>query len=246
MLSGLELVIAVLIVFLGAIVMGTVSFGMGLVVAPVLLLFVEPQSAVVIVNAVIGLVLVLVLLQTFRHLNLRLMLPMTLGGLIAVPIGVLVLSSANPTTLRITIGLVILFLGVLNLFQVQLPLVQHRLTGAVVGFLTSLAVTTLSIGGPLAALYVVAQKWPPQEIRAALAFFFLVSYAAAFFLYARSGLVHRETLANIGVLVPSLVAGVGLAALLVRRMNPRVFRYAVTGVIITGSVVLLSQEIIGR
>ena len=246
MLSGLELVVAVLVVFVGAVVMGMVSFGMGLVVAPVLLLFVEPQATVVIVNAVIAILLSLVLVQTFRHLKLRSIWPMALGGLCAVPIGVLVLSVADPAALRITIGLVILVLGILNIFHIQLPLVRYRWAGAAFGFLTSLAVTTLGIGGPLAALYVVAQRWSPQEIRASLAFFFLLSYVVAFGLYAKSGLVHRETLANIAILIPSLVFGFGLATLLVRRMDQKVFRYAVTGVIITGSLVLLSKEIVGR
>jgi len=50
LLSGLELIIVMVAVFVGATVMGTVSFGMGLVVAPVLLLFLAPQSAVVVVN----------------------------------------------------------------------------------------------------------------------------------------------------------------------------------------------------
>ncbi|MDP6226618.1 MAG: hypothetical protein QF714_02765, partial [Dehalococcoidia bacterium] len=82
MLSGLELLIALAIVTLGALVMGTVSFGLGLVVAPVLLLFVAPQSVVVIVNTLIGILLVAVLIQTRRHLDLKVVWRMTLGGLV--------------------------------------------------------------------------------------------------------------------------------------------------------------------
>ena len=54
MLTGMELAIVLFIVFVGATVMGTLGFGCGLVVAPVLLLFVEPQEGVVIVNGLIG------------------------------------------------------------------------------------------------------------------------------------------------------------------------------------------------
>ena len=245
MLSGLELIIAALIVFAGATVMGTLGFGFGLVVAPVFLLILEPQETVVTVNGIITVLLILIMAQSYRHLRLRLLWPMAAGGLAAAPIGVLALSTADPTTLRITIALVIMALAVVNLTNIQLPLVQNRLIGAVVGFLTSLAVTALSIGGPLAALYVVAQRWPHQEIRVSLAFFFIVAYLAAFGLYARSGLVQRETMANVGMMIPSVVAGFGLATLLVRRINQRVFRYAVTAVIIGGSAVLLGQEFAG-
>lgn len=243
MLTGLELLIALLAVLAGATIMGTVSFGMGLVVAPVLLLFLEPKAAIVTVNAIIPILLTFVLLTTWRHLQFSLLKGMAVGGIVAVPLGVLVLGSANPTVLRLTIGAAILCLGIMNLLNIQLPLARRPGSGLLVGFLTSLSITTLSIGGPLAAAYIVAQNWEREEMRAALAFYFLCSYIVAFALYAATGLVDRDTLVNIALLVPSLVAGFGIGALLARRMNTAVFRYVAIGVIITGSVVLLGQEI---
>ena len=156
MLSGLELLLALAAVAVGATIMGTVSFGMGLVVAPVLLLFLAPQDAIVTVNAIIPILLAFVLLSTRRHLQWRQLRGMALGGVLAVPLGALLLSAANPTILRIIIGLAILGLGVLNLLNLQLPMARRPGAGLLVGFLTALSITTLSIGGPLAAAYVVA------------------------------------------------------------------------------------------
>ena len=243
MLSGIELVIGLVAVFVGATVMGTVSFGMGLVVAPVLLLFLEPQSAVVTVNVIIGLVCACVLFQTRRNLDLRRVGPMALGGLIAVPFGVLALSVANPTLLRVTIAAVILVLGVFHLFDIPIPMTGRRYSGPVFGFFCSLSITTLSIGGPLAAIYVMAQQWSSDTMRASLSFFFLTTYLLAFGLYVWAGLVTVETLANIGLLAPGLLAGFGVATLIVKRINERVFRYAAIGVILTGSTVLLVREV---
>ena len=243
MLSGPELVIVLVAVVVGATIMGTVSFGMGLVVAPVLLLFLAPKPAIVTVNAIIPILLSLVLLTTWRHLEFRRLRGMALGGILAVPLGVLVLASANPAVLRIIIGLAILGLGLLNLLNIQLPLARRRGSGLLTGFLTSLSITTLSIGGPLAASYVMAQHWRREQMRAALAFYFLCTYIVAFALYSLTGLVDRDTLLNIAMLIPAIVVGFGLGALLVRRMNEGVFRYAAIGVIITGSLVLLGQEV---
>ncbi len=243
MLTGLELLIALLAVAVGATIMGTVSFGMGLVVAPVLLLFLEPKAAIVTVNAVIPILLVFVLLSTRSHLQFRLLKGMAAGGILAVPLGVLVLGSANPTALRIIIGAAILCLGVLNLLNIQLPMAKRPGSGLLVGFLTSLSITTLSIGGPLAAAYIMAQNWEREQMRAALAFYFLCSYLVAFALYSATGLVDRDTLLNIAFLVPSLAFGFGAGAFLARRMATAVFRYVAIGVIITGSVVLLGQEV---
>lgn len=244
MLSGLELLIALVAVFVGATIMGTVSFGMALVVAPVLLLFLAPQSVVVIANGIIVVLLAMVLWRVRQHLDVRPVAGMALGGLAAVPLGVLALRAADPTLLRITIGAVILLLGLLILFNVQIPLARHRLAGPLFGFLASLSITSLSIGGPLAAIYVMAQQWPPPVMRAALAFFFLSTYILAFALYAVVGLVDRDTLANVGLLVPGLLAGFGLASVIVSRINEKMFRYAALAVIITGSVVLLGRELL--
>jgi len=51
-------------------------------------------------------------------------------------------------------------------------------------------------------------------------------------------------LTNIGLLVPGLIAGFGLAMFLVRRMNEKGFRYAAILVIITGSLLLLGREVV--
>ena len=244
MLDGWELVIALVAVFLGATIMGTVSFGFALVVAPLLLMFLDPpQSVVVIANILIVILLVIVLFRVRQHLSFRPVLGMAVGGLAAVPLGVWALNLADPAVLRMAIGGVILVLGILILFKVQIPLARHRLGGPIFGFLASLSITSLSIGGPLAAIYVMAQGWPPPVMRASLAFFFLSNYVLAFVLYSVVGLVDLDTLANAGLLVPGLLAGLGLANLIVNRINEGLFRYAAIAVIIAGSLMLLGREV---
>lgn len=246
MLAGIELVIALLAVFVAATVMGTVGFGFGLVAAPVILLFLEPQSGVIVVNGVITILTASVVVRTRQHLELKPVWLMCAGGAAAVPIGVFVLANADAGALRIAIGVIILVLGFITLFNIQLPMVKSAATGGVVGFLTSLSITTLSIGGPLVAIYAVAQQWPPQKIRTTLAFYFVLSYVIGFVFYAWAGLLNRETLVNIGILIPAMVAGLALASVLARRINQRIFRYAVAAVVISGSVLLLSRELLLR
>jgi uncharacterized membrane protein YfcA len=79
-------------------------------------------------------------------------------------------------------------------------------------------------------------------MRASLAFYFLLADVLAFALYLAVGLVDLDTLANIGLLIPGLLAGFALANLIVPRINESVFRYVAVAVIITGSLVLLVRE----
>ena len=244
MLSGLELIIALVAVFIGSTVMGTVSFGLALVVAPVLILFLDPQSVVIIANFLIVILLVFVFIKVRSHLKLKEIRGLIIGGLCAVPIGVLALNITDPAVLRISIGLLILALGGLLLSNAEIGIARSKHSGIIFGFLASLCITSLSIGGPLAAAYVIAQKQSSNTMRASLSFFFLVTYVFAFFFYFITGLVTTDSLVNTGLLTPALIAGFLVANLIVNKVNETAFRYVAIGLIISGGLVLLVREII--
>ena len=71
MVTGLELFFSILIVAAAAAVMGTVGFGFVLVAAPVVLIYLEPQQVVVVLNSLTAILMVMVLLRTWRHLEIR-------------------------------------------------------------------------------------------------------------------------------------------------------------------------------
>ena len=244
MLSGPDLFIVLAAIVVGATIMGVLGFGFALVATPVILLFVEPKSAVVTVNGVTTITALLVLLQTRRHLKLRLVGGMSLGGLLAVPLGVLALDSAGSTVLRITVAVIIIVLAILLVSNVRLPFGRNQFSGPVIGFLAALSVTTLTVGGPLVALYALSRQWLPQTVRASLAFYFVIFQSAALVSYAIAGLISRDAVANIGLLLPGLLAGFGIATLLAGRMNPQLFRYAATAVIIIAGLMLLGREVL--
>ena len=243
MLAGWELVIGLGIIFLGSIVLGTISFGIGMVAMPVLLLFLAPQDAVVIINAMIVLTTGLTVIQTWRHLRLKESWPFVAAGLPPVPIGVMLLNSANPVALRIAIVGLILALGVMSLFQIRLPGARRRLASPVCGFITSLLVTTLGIGGPLGGLYAIEQDWSRDTIRATLALYFFLAAGLAMGLFVAIGLVRTDTAQNIGVLAVAVALGSAVAAVVSRRLSLRVFRYTVSAVTIIGSASLLIREL---
>ena len=243
MLTGLELVFALLIVSAGAVALGTVGFGLGMVATPVLLLFLDVKSVVVVVNILIAALVVIVLTQTWRHLNFRLCGGLVLGGLAATPVGVAALNAADAGTLKLVIAGAVIVLGLFSLTGLQLPLANHRLSGPVFGFVTCLAIPSISIGGPLAGLYAITQRWPPQTVRASLALLFIATSTAAVAQYAAAGLLDRTDLANVGLLVPGLVAGFAIASMVVNRLNERAFRYVAVGITLMGGAVLLTREL---
>ena len=245
MLSGVELAIAIVAVTVGGVVLGAVSFGLGMVASPVLLILLGAKPTVVIINTFIVVQLSLVLSRTWRHLDLPLTKGLILGGMAAAPLGVFVLNIADPAMLRILIGVVIVVLGLLNLRELRFPIATFPGSGSLYGFVTCLAVTAISIGGPLGGVYAVAQRWPTQTVRASLAAMFTISSLLAVALYAITGLYTRETLINMGMLLPGLLVGFGIASLLVGRLNQQAFRYVVIVLVVLGGGMLLAREILG-
>ena len=242
MLMGWELALGLAAMFFGAVVLGTISFGLGTVAMPFLLLVLMPRDAVVIVTAMIILTTGLTVAQTWRHLRLRETWPFVVAGLPPVPIAVLALHEFNPTALRVVIAVVVLAAGVMSLFSIRLPGARKRWMAPLVGGSTTFMVTTFAVGAPLAALYAIEQDWSRDTIRATLALYFLLAAILGMILFAVSGLVNAGVVQNIGLLAIAVLAGSGVAAVIASRISLRIFRYVVVAVTVAGSVSLLVRE----
>ena len=241
---GWELVIILAALLLGSFVFSAVGFGMALAMAPILLLILAPRQVVVLSNAMIVVATVLILFQTWRAFRWRQSWLFIVSGLPPVPLGVLLLSVAAPTALRISIVSLILAIAVLTLFDVRLPAARTRWGAVSFGFTTTLLTTTLSIGGPVAAIYAIEQDWPRETMRATLAVYFLLAGVLGLVLYFLAGLIPQQVEYEMLAGVPVVVIGSTLGGWLARRMSLRIFRYAVLLVIISGSSSLLIRELL--
>ncbi len=244
-LTGLvELIGALLVISTAALVFGTVGFGMGVVGTPPLLLFIEPKTSILLINTHTVLISLLVLLSTWRHLDLGKSKGLIAGGMVGTPLGVLLLNYSEPGALRIVIGGVIVLLGLMNLREVEFPFATFPGSGFVFGFVTCFGVTAITIGGVVAGIYAIAQKWPSQTVRASLAALFVITGITQVLLYAISGLYTTATAVLVGLTVPGVFVGFGIAGLLLGRLNERVFRYVVVVVVIAGGTLLIVRELL--
>lgn len=237
-----EMAVTAVTMLVGSTVFSTMGFGIGMTTTPFLLLILEPQTVVVMVNTVTILLLVLIIRQTRTVLPFREMAGISAAGLLAVPVGVFVLSSATSTTLRISITALILALAALTLFNRRIRLPSPGLVGLSLGFVVSLLLTSLGIGGPLMVLFLLTREWTRDAIRGGLALYFLVVEGAAVVGYGVAGLFTAERVILILIVVAPVLAGFGIAALVVRRMNERLFRHAIVGFIMVTSVMVLARE----
>ena len=160
------------------------------------------------------------------------------------PVGVFVLSSAHASVLRISISALILVLAIVVIFNVRGPLPRSNLMGLLVGFVAAILLTSLGIGGPLVALYLVMREWPRHAIRASTAFYFLLIEGSAVIGYGVAGMFTAERLTLILIVALPCLLGFGLATVLVGMMNERAFRQAVVIVVIVTSAMVFTREVI--
>ena len=242
MLGPLQLTVTAAALFVGSTVLSTIGFGIGMASVPVLLLVLEPQSAVVVMNTVALGLEASVVLESRANLPLREIAPIALAGLLGVPVGVFILSSVDAGALRITISAVIIALALVTALDLRFTIPRPRLAGLAAGFLAALALSAFGVGGPLVALYLLALRWPPLATRASMAFYLLTIDVVSVVGYGVTGLYTLERLALILVAVVPVLVGLRLGLSLVGRMNEAVFRHAVIVVTIVTSVMVAARE----
>jgi uncharacterized membrane protein YfcA len=245
LLSAPELAAALGIVLLGSIVMGLAGFGMGMVIAPVLLLFMEPQAVVITVVGLSIPTLGLVRLQSREDVEGRTVIPLTVGGLAALPPAVLVLNSTSPGALRITIAVIILCLAVISILDIRKPLPRNLAMGSVFGFAGSMLTMSLGVGMPIVALFLTNQGLTARAVRASMAAYYLVVATVTFIVYGIIGLLPAERLLLLAEMVPVVLVGFVVASKLVDHTNDRVLRRIVLVVIVASSAALLGRELAG-
>ena len=244
MIGPIEVLISALVLTVAGFTIGAIGFGFGLTTTPILLLFLDPQTVVVVVNAVSVLAFALVLIETRDHVQYRSLTPTAIAGAIGAPIGVYALSELDPSVLRVGISVLVLALTALVVVKTEWRVPRPKLTGPVLGFCVAAMVTGLAIGGPLLVLFFLGRGMERQGVRASMAYFFLVMYVTALGGYFMQGLFTADRLLLTAATVPAVAIGYWLSVRLTGRMNEKVFRQAVVAVIVVTSTLVLAREVL--
>ena len=234
---------AAAIMFVGSTILSTIGFGIGMTTIPVLLFVFDPQTVIVVVNAVSLALFVLIVYQNRGELQFRRVLPWSISGLTAVPIGVLVLRDADSSLLRIAITSVTILLTIVVASNARIPMPRGMATGLIVGFVVSVTLNALGIGGPIMALFIFAQRWTRNAARGALSLYFLFVETAGVIGYGAAGLLTWERIGLILIVIGPVLLGFWLATYIVSRMNDVVFRRATVAGILLMCGMVLAREV---
>ena len=244
MIGPIEIAVSALVLAVAGFTIGAIGFGFGLTTTPIMLLYLDPQTVVIVVNAVAVLAFGLVLIETRDHVPYRELTPTAIAGALGAPIGVYALSALDPSALRIGISVLVLAITALVVVKTEWRVPKPQFAGPVLGFCVAALVTGLAIGGPLLVLFFLGRGMERQGVRASMAFFFMVMYITALAGYFLQGLMTSDRLLLTVATAPAVAIGYWLAVRLTGRMNEKVFRQAVVVVIAVTSTLVLAREVI--
>lgn len=162
-LDGPTFAILFAVTFLGALVQGSIGFGLNLIIAPIFALY-RPESLPA-AGIIVGLPMTLgSALREFRSIDRPAVLRMTLGRLPGVAVGLWIVTRLAPQALATAIGGTVLFAVLLSAFSPRIPITP--VSQGLAGWLAGVMGTTSSIGGPpMALLY---QHEPGPVVRSTL------------------------------------------------------------------------------
>ena len=238
---SLELPIFLIATFTGALVAGLSGFAFGLVAASIWLYILPPLQTATLIIAFGLIVQGYAVWQLRRALDLRKLWPFGLGAALGVPVGVAVLTWANPAHVRIGVGA---FLVLYSLYALFRPAINPVKAGgaaadAGVGFLNGVVGGITGLAGILVTIWCGLRGWPKEAQRTV----FQPVAAATFLMSAlwigAKGAITAETIKLFLIGLPALLAGTWLGLRLFGRLNEAAFRKVVLVLLLASGAVLI-------
>lgn len=216
----------VVITFAAALVNGALGYGFSSITVPLALLFVSNRvlnPALVAIEVVLN-AYVLWVNRAAVPLVARRLAPVVSGLVPGVVVGTVVVSQVSPSWVKLATYVALLPVVLMQASGIRRPVRAERAAGGVFGLGIGTLYSVTTISGPPLAVALNNQGFSVQEFRAALGVVRLAESSLTGLAYLAAGLFTRDSLGLIPPIVPSVLAGVPIGALLIRHLHPETFR----------------------
>ncbi|MDH3349053.1 MAG: sulfite exporter TauE/SafE family protein [Desulfobulbaceae bacterium] len=214
-----ELLILTFIFFLAGFVQGVTGFGAGLLAMPLLAFYLDIKVAVPLctLNGLVITAFLSVMLK--NHIDFKKIMPLAIGCLPGVVVGVGLLKNVNENVLAALLGLLISGYAGYRLVGKIRPRPLHQAWAYLAGFGTGAISGAFSAGGPPTIIYTTLTGWSKDEIKATLSGFFFITGVTTVIGHVLSGLTTFLVLRSFSVTIWGVAFGVYLGSYLSRRFS---------------------------
>lgn len=233
------ILVAGLVVALGALVQGAVGYGMSLVAAPLLVLL-DPALVPVPLILLTSVHSVLAVVRDGRHADWAGIGWAMLGRLPGTGLGVLAVVMLSQRAFSLIIGLCVLACVVLSLLAWR-PRPRPRAL-VIAGIASGAGGTAASIGGPPIALLYQGESGP--RVRGTIGGYFVLGSVTSIAALAAADQVTSESLVSTALLTPFLLCGFALSGPARRILDNGRTRSAVLAVAAASAVMLIGRVLL--
>jgi uncharacterized membrane protein YfcA len=227
-------------VLAGAATQRITGLGFALVSSPVLVLVTGPYEGVLLANLLSLVVNLVVLSITWRAVELRRTLLLTVPALVALPLGVLVAQRTRPAVLLVVVGLLVVVALLALLAAGSARLLSGTRGALTAGALSGFMNATAGVGGPALTLYAIADGWAHEGFVASVQLYFALQNAGDLALKGLPHLPRGELAVALGALGVGIVAGQVAS----RRVDPARARTAVVVLALAGSAATVAKGVL--
>lgn len=233
--------LALLLVAVSATVQGTTGFGFNILAVPFLTLFIDPKlviPSIILLNVLLDVVL---LATVWRHVSISRIWLLVLAGLLATPVGVVLLGIIDPEPVRVIIGVAVVTSGLAMLAGVRRTITDERIASGVAGSLGGLLNGLIGIAGPPVILLFANQGMAPLQFRANIVTYFTAITIIAAISFWLDGALTDEALLLAAATVPATIIGVAAGIWLHSRVPLEAFhRLSLLLVVMAGVTALVT------
>lgn len=237
------MIISYIVMLIAAFVASIAGFGFALIASPLLLLFLDPLTALSYVVFLGAIIYLPVLWQSRHHLKVRKVMPVIAGCAFGLPLGTYILSRVSSDTLKLIIAvLVIVFASLLTLGFFR-KIKREGLGSVIIGFVGGTLMPSTSLGGPPLALFLLNQGWEKENFRATMAIYFVFCGTASSIALGLSGVLTSDRLLASLSFLPVLAAGIYLGIRIFPHINARLFRLIAIGIILVAGLIIVATSL---
>ena len=223
----LTIAYAVVVIFLAAIVRGFSGFGFSMLTITALSLF-YPTAEIVPSIFMLELAASLKLLPSiWKDIHWRSLGPLTLGCVIATPIGVWFLAHIAPAPMQLALAVFVLIATGLLAVGYAVKRVPGPIVSTLAGAASGLANGAFGIGGPPVILFYFSSPAGAAAGRASLTAFFLATDVIGLANQSYQGLITWAAVYRAALWLPPLIAGVWVGAHSFKSVDQALFRKVV-------------------
>ena len=237
----LELPLFLLATFAGALVAGLSGFAFGLVAASIWLYILTPLQTATLIIAFGLIVQGYAVWKLRRSLDWKKLWPFVLGAALGVPVGVGILTWANPAHVRIGVGVFLVLYSLYAWFRPTIPPVKAAgpVVDAGVGFLNGVLGGVTGLAGILVTIWSGLRGWPKDVQRTVFQPVAVATFLMSALWIGAKGAVTPDIIKLFLIGLPALLAGTWLGLKLFGRLDEAAFRKVVLVLLLASGVVLI-------